>query len=408
MRSTIWAKHAEGYLSEERIKGGSPFTLGRKLLIRYEPVGVVGVIGPWNYPLANSFGDCIPALMAGNAVVLKPSEVTPLTSLLMEEALKECGMPDDVYQVATGAGETGAALVDEVDFVMFTGSTKTGKKVMQRAAETLTPVSLELGGKDPMIVLRDADLERAANAAVYYGMQNSGQTCISVERVYVEEPVYDEFVGKVTEKMKALRQGKPSPNFDVDVGAIIFPPQMETIESHVEDAKQKGARVVTGGKRADGSGDYWEPTLMVDVDHSMTCMNDETFGPTLPVMRVRDEEQALELANDSPYGLMASVWTKDTTRGEKLARRVEAGSVLVNDHQISYGALGLPMGGWKTSGVGFRHGPGGIRKYTRQQALSISPKITPKRDPHMFPYSARTTKVMGKMIQLLYGRAPKG
>jgi len=402
-----WAKHAEGYLAEERVKGGSPFVLGRKLIVRYAPVGVVGVIGPWNYPLANSFGDALPALAAGNAVVLKPSEVTPLTSLLMEEAMRECGTPENVFQVVTGEGETGAALVDEVDFVMFTGSTATGKKVMARAAETLTPVSLELGGKDPMIVLRDADLERAANAAVYYSMQNAGQTCISVERVYVEDPVYDEFVGKVTEKVSALRQGQPSPKMDVDVGAIIFPPQMDTISAHVEDARAKGAKVPVGGKRGAGPGDYWEPTVMTDVDHTMDCMRDETFGPTLPVMRVRDEEQAIELANDSPYGLMASVWSKDTRRGERVARRIEAGSTLVNDHQISYGAVGLPMGGWKTSGLGSRHGADGIRKYTRKQAIAVAPRLTPKRDVHFFPYSARTTKIMGRLVKLIYGRGPK-
>ena len=180
---------------------------GRKLVVRYAPLGVVGIIGPWNYPLTNSFGDAIPALAAGNAVVLKPSEVTPLTSLLMAGAMRECGLPEHVFQVATGLGETGAALVDEVDMVMFTGSTATGRKVAERAARTLTPVSLELGGKDPMIVLADADLERAANAAVYYSMQNSGQTCISIERVYVEAPVYDEFVARVTSKVSALRQG---------------------------------------------------------------------------------------------------------------------------------------------------------------------------------------------------------
>ena len=181
---------------------------GRKLVVRYAPLGLVGVIGPWNYPLSNSFGDCIPALAAGNAVILKPSEVTPLTSLLMAEAMRECGLPDGVFQVATGLGETGAALVDEVDMVMFTGSTATGQKVMERAARTLTPVSLELGGKDPMIVLADADLERAANAATYYSMQNGGQTCISVERVYVEAPVYDEFVAKVTEQGPGAAPGR--------------------------------------------------------------------------------------------------------------------------------------------------------------------------------------------------------
>src|SRR3954447_13660775 len=196
----FWAKNAEKHLADERVKSSSPLVMGRRLVLRHRPLGVVGVIGPWNYPLTNSFGDCIPALMAGNAVILKPSEITPLTSMLMAEGLRECGLPENVFQVATGRGGTGSALVDEVDMIMFTGSTRTGKKVMERAAQTLTPVSLELGGKDPMIVLRDADLERAANAAAFYSMQNGGQTCISVERVYVEAPVYDEFVAKVTEK----------------------------------------------------------------------------------------------------------------------------------------------------------------------------------------------------------------
>ena len=198
--------------------------------MRYRPLGVVGVIGPWNYPLTNSFGDCIPALAAGNAVILKPSEVTPLTSLLMGEMLEECGMPADVYQVLTGLGDVGAELVDHVDFIMFTGSTATGKKVAERAAKTLTPVGLELGGKDPMIVLRDADLEKAANAAAYYSMQNGGQTCISVERVYVEEPVYDEFVSLVTDKVSALRQGVPTEPGNVDVGAVTFAKQAEIVD----------------------------------------------------------------------------------------------------------------------------------------------------------------------------------
>ena len=205
----FWAKNAEKYLADERVKTASPFVKGRKLILRHVPVGVVGVIGPWNYPLTNSFGDCIPAIAAGNSVILKPSEVTPLTALLMGECVRECGLPDGVYQVAPGFGETGAALIDAVDFLMFTGSTATGKKVMERAARTLTPVALELGGKDPMLVCADADLERAANAAVHYSMQNAGQTCISTERVYVEAPVYDEFVSLVTKKVGELRQGAP-------------------------------------------------------------------------------------------------------------------------------------------------------------------------------------------------------
>jgi acyl-CoA reductase-like NAD-dependent aldehyde dehydrogenase len=194
----FWAKEAAGYLADEKVKTSQVLVKGKKLILRYRPLGLIGVIGPWNYPLTNSFGDCIPALAAGNSVILKPSEVTPLTSLLMAEGLRECGLPDDVLQIATGRGETGAALIEHVDMIMFTGSTRTGRKVAEAAARRLIPASLELGGKDPMLVLADADLERAANFATYYSMQNAGQTCISIERAYVEEPVYDEFVAKVT------------------------------------------------------------------------------------------------------------------------------------------------------------------------------------------------------------------
>ncbi len=260
----FWAKHAGRYLADERVRSASPFVAGRKLVVRYAPLGVVGIIGPWNYPLTNSFGDCIPAMAAGNAVVLKPSEVTPLTSLLMAGAMRECGLPDGIYQVATGRGETGAALIDEVDMVMFTGSTATGKKVMERAAQTLTPVSLELGGKDPMIVLADADVERAANAATYYSMQNGGQTCISVERAYVEAPVYDEFVARVARKVGELRQGPPGPAGSVDVGAMTFAPQLEIVRRHVDGAREAGATVLTGGRGTDGDGGgrFFQPTVL--------------------------------------------------------------------------------------------------------------------------------------------------
>jgi acyl-CoA reductase-like NAD-dependent aldehyde dehydrogenase/choline dehydrogenase-like flavoprotein len=398
----FWPKMAPSYLADEEIASASPVVRGRKLVVRCAPLGVVGVIGPWNYPLNNSFGDCIPALAAGNAVVLKPSEVTPLTSLLMVQMLSECDLPDGIFQVATGRGETGAALVDEADMVMFTGSVETGKRVMARAAETLTPVSLELGGKDPMIVLADADVERAANAAVSYGMNNSGQVCISVERVYVEEPVYDEFLGKVTEKVGALRQGAPGEPGSVDVGAIIFPPQMDLIQAHVDDAVAKGARVIAGGRRVEGTaGQFFEPTVLAEVDHSMRCMTEETFGPTLPVMRVADADEAVQLANEGPYGLQASVWTRDESRGEGLARRIEAGVACVNDAQVNYVALELPMGGWKASGLGSRHGPDGIRKYAKRQSLMVTPGYVASRDPHMLPYSAQVTLQVGQTIGAL-------
>ena len=402
----FWAKHAPEFLADEKIKSSNPFVAGRKLILRFRPVGVVGVIGPWNFPLSNSFGDCIPALAAGNACVLKPSEVTPLSSLVVEEMAREIGMPEHVFSVATGDGETGAALVDEVDFVMFTGSTKTGRKVMERAARTLTPVSLELGGKDPMIVLDDADIDRAANAATFYAMNNAGQVCISTERAYVDEAVYDQFVAKVTDNVRKLRQGESHGPGEADVGAVIFPPQLDIVEDHVRDAVDKGARVLTGGKRAEGAGRYYEPTVLVDVDHTMKCMTDETFGPTLPVMKVADTEEALRHANDTVYGLSASVWTRDAARGEDVARRVEAGAVCVNDAQINYVALELPMGGWKASGLGSRHGAGGIRKYCDQQAILIT-RFAPKKDLHMFPNSKLKSGLIGRTLRLLYGRGKR-
>jgi acyl-CoA reductase-like NAD-dependent aldehyde dehydrogenase len=402
----FWAKMAPEYLADERVKSSQLFVKGAKLIVRYRALGLVGVIGPWNYPLTNSFGDCIPALAAGNAVILKPSEITPLTSLLMADMLRECGLPDDVYQVATGYGETGSALTDEADFIMFTGSTKTGKKVAERAAQTLTPVGLELGGKDPMIVLADADLERAANGAAFYAMQNSGQTCISVERVYVEEPVYDEFVDKVRDKVGSLRQGKPGDPGSVDVGAMTFPPQLDIIEDHVKDAVEKGAKIEVGGHAKTEGGRFYEPTVLTGVDHSMKAMTEETFGPTLPIMKVKDADEAVKMANDSPYGLAASVWTKDTAKGEAVARRVEAGAVCVNDAMLNYAALELPMGGWKESGLGARHGAGGIRKYCAQQTILVK-RLAPKRDIHMFPYKAKTTRLIGRVLKFLYGRGKR-
>ena len=403
----FWARRAPRYLADEKIRSSSPVVFGRKLVTRYRPLGVIGVIGPWNYPLTNSFGDCIPALAAGNAVVLKPSEVTPLTSQLMAAAMLECGLPEDVLLIATGDGATGAALVDAVDMVMFTGSTSTGKQVLERAARTLTPVSLELGGKDPMIVLADADVERAAGAAAYYSMQNSGQTCISVERVYVEAPVYDEFVDKLTRKVAALRQGPPRGPGSVDVGAMTRAPQLAIVDRHVEQARAAGARVLTGGAAREDRGHYYQPTVLVDVDHTMACMTEETFGPTVPVMKVADADEAVRLANDSEYGLSASVWTGDAVRGEQLARRIEAGAVCVNDAQLNYYALELPMGGWKASGMGLRHGAPGIRKYCRQQALLVT-RFAPPKDLWFFPFKPGTTKLIGRGLKLLYGRGRRG
>jgi acyl-CoA reductase-like NAD-dependent aldehyde dehydrogenase len=288
--------------------------------------------------------------------------------------------------------------------VMFTGSTQVGQHVMARAAKTVTPVSLELGGKDPFIVLADAAVERAAQHAVYYSMFNGGQTCISVERVYVEAPVYDEFVEKVVEKARRLRHGVPNGPGSVDVGAMTTAGQVEVVARHVEDAIAKGARAVVGGSRGDhGSGHWFEPTVLVGVDHSMECMTEETFGPTLPIMKVADAEEAIRLANDSPFGLNAAVFGRDSKRAEEVARRLESGAVCINDALLNYTALELPMGGAKTSGIGYRHGPGGIRKYCQQQSLLIS-RLHLHRDLHTYPYRAWTARLLTRLGRFLYGR----
>jgi acyl-CoA reductase-like NAD-dependent aldehyde dehydrogenase len=381
----FYGSKAAGYIGDETVRPNSPLLAAKKLTIQYRPFPVVGVISPWNFPLAMALGDSIPALQAGAAVVVKPSEFTPLSLREVIDAWKhEIGAPD-VFDCVHGTGEAGGALIDNVDYIQFTGSDRTGRKVMARAAETLTPVSLELGGKDPMIVLADADVDRAANAAAWGGMVNSGQLCISVERIYVEEPVYDEFVAKLTEQVRGLRQGADGRKPEKDVGAMTSPNQTAVVADQVDDALANGARALTGGKKVDGPGDYYEPTVLVDVDHSMKVMRDETFGPVVGVMKVRDSEEALRLANDTRYGLAASVFG-EKERAERIARRVEAGSVNVNDVITNMAAMGVPMGGWKQSGIGFRHGEYGIKKYCRAESIVVT-RFGGKREPNWYPYT---------------------
>jgi len=336
--------------------------------------------------------------------VLKPSEFTPLSLMEVVRAWKEEIGGPDVLDVVNGKGETGATLIDEVDFIQFTGSDRTGKVVMKRAADTLTPVSLELGGKDPMIVLADADLERATNAAAWGGLANSGQICMSIERVYVEEPIYDDFVSKLTEKVSKLRQGPDGGDYDSDVGAMATPAQVEIVADHVEDARKAGARILTGGKRKDGPGDYYEPTVIADADHSMKAMTDETFGPTIPVMKVRDADEAVRLANDSRYGLSASVFSTDHERAEAIARRIDCGAVNVNDVLANYQQLPLPMGGWKSSGIGFRHGAYGIRKFVRSESIT-QPRMRPlASELQWFPYGNRKRSIIRNMYRFFNSR----
>jgi betaine-aldehyde dehydrogenase len=398
----FYGAKAAKFIGDETVRPHSPLAATKKLMVQYRPYPVVGVISPWNFPLALALGDAIPALQAGAAVVVKPSEFTPLG---IEEIVRawreEIGGPD-VFACVQGTGEAGGALVDNADFVQFTGSDRTGRKVMARAAETLTPVSLELGGKDPMIVLDDADLDRAANAAAWGGMFNSGQVCLSVERIYVEELAYDEFVAKLAKAVGELRQGADGRSPEKDVGAMTSPNQSAVVEEQVEDALAKGARALTGGKRADRPGDYFEPTVLVDVDHSMKVMRDETFGPVVGVMKVRDSEEALRLANDTRYGLAGTVFG-EKTRAERIARRIEAGAVNVNDVIVNYVLMDVPMGGWKESGIGFRHGEYGIKKYCRPESVIVA-RFGGKREPTWYPYTKSRRGLINRVSRAFNAR----
>ena len=340
--------------------------------------------------------------MAGAAVLSKPSEVTPLAwAECVRGFREEIGAPP-VLACATGSGDTGAAVVDAVDMVMFTGSTRTGRAIGVRAAERLIPCSLELGGKDAMIVLDDADVDRAVGAALWGGFFNAGQACISVERVYVEDGIYDEFVDQAHDECPRPpgRHRIPRASFTMDYGALANDAQMAIVERHVQDAIAKGARALTGGRRA-GDGLFYEPTVLVDVDHTMDCMREETFGPTLPVMRVADEDEAIRMANDSPFGLNGSVFTRDGKRAERVARQMETGGVSANNCTATLFQFNLPFGGWKQSGVGSRlGGADGLLKYCRKQAYT-NERLDLSTELHWYPYTKRRSRLMARMVRVL-------
>ncbi len=374
--------------------------------------GVVGVIGPWNWPLLNNYADCVAALTCGNAVILKPSEHTPLTSLRVAELWKELGLPEGVFQVVPGRAEAGKALVERADMIFFTGSQAVGRSIAARAGERLVPVVLELGGKSPMLVLADADLPRAAHAAVWSSFLNSGQACVRNERVLVEEPVAERFLALAAEEIAKLRQGPPllpalSGDGTMDVGAITFSPQIARAQAQIADAVAKGARVVAGGEARGGAGQFFAPTLLADVTPDMAVMREETFGPVMPVMRVANAEEGLRIANDTPLGLAGSVWSRDEARARALARRLEAGSVCVNDTMLNYFVVEAPLGGVKASGLGFRHGPEGLRQFCRVETVIedhplfkwISPLVSREIS---FPYTGRTQRLLRWIMKRFY------
>ena len=400
----FYSKHGKRLLADEPVWPHLPLLWPKRFKVVRRPHPLVGVIGPWNFPIVLCFGDAVPALLAGAAVLLKPSEVTPLALREVVRGWQEDVGGPAVVEAVFGGGEAGGSVVDAVDYVHFTGSVQTGQLVAKRAADTLTPTSLELGGKDPIVVLRDADVERAANGAVWGAFGNAGQVCISLERAYVEEPIYEEFVRKVVEKVGMLRQDTDGPKVGAEVGAMISPAQIAIVEDHVEDARAKGARILTGGRRADRSGDWYEPTIIADADHTMKCMREETFGPTLPIMKVGDADEAVRLANDSEFGLASSVFSRDVAKGEEVARRLEAGTVNVNDALVAAMCIDVPMGGWKRSGIGARNGAYGILKYTRAMTI-CSPRLpTGSTEPGWFPYSPLKQGLVGNLYRFFNAR----
>lgn len=380
---------------------GTSWLIGKSAKVRRDPYGVVGAITPWNYPFVLTMDAVVAALFAGNAIVIKPSEFTPLTALKLVELAREAGLADGLVSVVTGDGTTGEALSrSSVDKIFFTGSTATGRRVMAAAAETLTPVGLELGGKDPALVLRDADLERAARGIVYGGFFNAGQTCISTERVFAVSSIYDTFVQRLTELTGELTSGDGG---EVDVGPMVTPFQVAIVEAHVEEARERGARVTVGGGRASPGSQVFKPTVIADVDPSMRIMREETFGPVLPVMRVADEEEAIRLANDTPYGLFASVWTKDIARGRAVANRIRAGGVSVNETLAHYAVPGLPMGGVRESGFGRRRGVEGLEEMSISRSLLVH-RWGPRREIWWFPYEPRIARVVRALLLVMTGR----
>lgn len=375
----------------------------RRSTVRYSPKGVIGVITPWNFPLLMPLRDVVIALTAGNAVVLKPSEVTPLIALKAKEVWDSAGLPEDLFQVVTGMGPTGAALIDAgIQMCVFTGGVSTGRRVAAACGERLIPCVMELGGKAPLLACADADVELTAKGIVFGGFSNSGQVCLSVERVYAHRDVHDRLLERVVELTRALRQGDPAGG-PVELGAITFPHQITVAERHIADALAKGARLHTGGRLRPGPGQFFEPTVLSGCDHSMTVMTEEIFGPIVPIMRVESEEEAVRLANDSHLGLNAYVFTRDVEHGARLAERIEAGSVLVNDVLLNGGLADAPFGGIKQSGFGRVLGDDSLRDMSDVKHVNTG-RTTLGADALWFPYGDRAYGLLSKGMRGLFGR----
>jgi len=392
------------FLREESVPHGNLAMKTKSGRMIREPYGVVGIISPWNYPFSIPATETLSALVTGNAVVLKPSEFTSLCALELAGLLHEAGVPEDVFQVLVGDGSTGSAMVAaEIDKLVFTGSAATGKRIAQAAAARLLPVVLELGGKDPMLVLDDADVEVASSGAVWGAFVNAGQACLSVERCYVHRSLYESFVEACVRKTKKLRVGNGT-DPEIDVGPMIHERQLRIVESQLEEAVSRGARVLAGGSRLEKLGrNFFAPTVLVDVNHEMQIMREETFGPVLPIMPFENDEEAVRLANDSDYGLGASVWTRNLARGEAVAKRIQSGTVMVNDAVSCFGISEALHGGVKASGLGRTHGHFGLEEMVRVKYLDVD-LLGGVKKSWWYGYGEKFTRQMEGVIDLMFSR----
>lgn len=408
LRWTI--RHGEKHLRPERVSSG--MLVHKRARLEFRPLGVVGAILPWNYPLQNILNPTIPALMAGNAVVVKPSEWVAWSSARIVQSLRDviqqAGFDPQLLQVVQGYGETGRALVTSgVDVVVFIGSVANGRRVIEASAETLVPVVMELGGKDPLIVCDDADLEQAAHAAVGGCFINCGQNCVASERILVHADVYDAFAARVGELARGLTQGPSTRDRATDVGAMITPLQLEVVERLVQRAVEQGARVVAGGERVlHEQGDYFAPTVLADVTEEMDIMREETFGPVMLLSRVDDDEQAIRVANGTSYGLSSSVFSRDHARARAIADRVQAGMAAINDFGgLTYMAQDLTFGGVKASGFGRMNGREGLRSLCNTKAV-LDDRLPLHLPTKVFPVADRAYGDTRSVIQALYGQGP--
>lgn len=407
MAISFYCKHAKKFLRDQKLSGGNIFLINKRSKIIRVPYGVIGIISPWNYPFAIPFSEVVMALLSGNAVILKVATETQMVGHALKRSVEAAELPDGVFNYINLPGKiAGDALIDSgIDKIFFTGSVPVGKYLMEKAGKNLTPIVLELGGNDPMIVCEDADPYRAAMGALWAGFQNAGQSCGGVERIYIHENVYEKFVSILKKNVEELRIGMPD-NFDIDMGSMTTKKQIDTVNTHIQEAVKQGAKIIAQSK-IDNSlkGNFIPAMVLENVNHKMLLMNDETFGPVVGIMKFNDYDEAVRLANDSYLGLTASVWTSSNSRGEEIARKLKAGAITINDHLMSHGLAETPWGGFKSSGIGRTHGKLGFDEMTQPAVIVKDFLPFVKKNLWWHPFNKKLYNGLKGLLDLLYNQS---